>query len=113
MSRWLATGKRKQHPGVAASRPLAPDEVEVTDQEDATLFRPRIFAEADAGVLPRLLGGLQSPNIVASRVVAELISADEPVIHIDVGGTPQSRVVRMTVKFEQLPCVLSGYWHRT
>ena len=27
MSRWLDTCKRKQHPGVAASSPLAPDEV--------------------------------------------------------------------------------------
>jgi len=75
------------------------------------ILRLRVTAEADAGVLARLLGSFQNLNVIPLRVSAELSSTDVLFIQIDISGLPESRVTTIAAKLGQLPAIINAYWH--
>jgi hypothetical protein len=85
----------------------------MTDEDhcDTTLCL-RVVAEADPGVLSRVLGQFQNLNIVPLRVLAELSTSAVLHVRIDVFGLPEARLTLIAAKVGQLPAVMNAYWHR-
>jgi hypothetical protein len=76
------------------------------------VFHLRVAAEADPGVLARVLERFQNLNFVPRKVLAEW--GVNGVLHIDVliAGLPEHTVDLITAKLGQVPSILSAYWHR-
>ena len=71
----------------------------------------RVVAEADPGVLARVIERFQNQNIVPRRVVAEVRSSDLLHIQVEVVGAPGPLLSLIANKLRELPCVLNSYWH--
>jgi hypothetical protein len=76
-----------------------------------SLFRLKVFAEANSGALMRTLERFQNIGVMPRRVVAELTSGDMLCIQVDVAGIDESRLSLIANKLAQTPCVMRSYWH--
>lgn len=79
--------------------------------ESLSLLRLRVVAEADAGVLMRVLERFQNLGILPRRVIAEFTTTDALNIQLDVSGLEESRLSLIAAKLGELPCVTQAYWH--
>jgi hypothetical protein len=79
--------------------------------ETTRLLRLRVSAEADAGLLARLIGHFQNLNIVPHRIVAEFATTDMMHIHIDVSGMTERRLTLLAAKVHQWVPVTNAHWH--
>lgn len=79
--------------------------------ESFSLLRLRVVAEADSGVLMRVLERFQNLGVLPRRVVAEFTTSDALSIQLDVTGLEESRLSLIAAKLGELPCVTSSYWH--
>ena len=79
--------------------------------ETTKLFRLRVCAEADPGVVGHLLSCLTNINIVPHRVVAEFATTGLMHIHIDVSGLSESRASLIAAKIGQFVPVINSHWH--
>jgi hypothetical protein len=70
----------------------------------------RVVAEADPGVLARVIDRFQNQSIVPRRVVAEVGSTGSLYIQVEVVGMPESLLTLITNKLRELPCVLNSDW---
>ncbi len=81
--------------------------------ESLSLLRLRVVAEADAGVLMRVLERFQNLGVLPRRVIAEFTTTDALNIQLDVAGLEESRLSLIAAKLGELPCVTQAYWHYT
>jgi hypothetical protein len=79
--------------------------------ERFSLLRLRVVAEADAGVLMRVLERFQNLGVLPRRVIAEFTSSDLLSIQLDVAGLEESRLTLIAAKLGEMPCVSQAYWH--
>ena len=79
--------------------------------ESYSLLRLRVVAEADAGVLMRVLERFQNLGVLPRRVIAEFTSADSVSIQLDVAGMEESRLTCIAAKLGEMPFVTRAYWH--
>lgn len=75
------------------------------------LLRLRVTAEADPGVLARVLERFQNLNVLPRRVAAEFGIADVLHIEVDICGIAEDRLSLIAAKLGQYPNVLGAYWH--
>jgi hypothetical protein len=85
---------------------------EESSAESLQVLCLRVTAEADPGALPRVLANFQHLNVLPRRVIAEMGSEKLLHVRIDVAGVTEARLSVMAAKLEQIPTVLSAYWHR-
>jgi hypothetical protein len=71
-----------------------------------------VVAQAEPGVLTRVLFFLQNINVVPRRVVAECDSRGQLYVGLDVFGLPEQRATLIIAKVRQLPDVLDAHWYR-
>jgi hypothetical protein len=85
----------------------------MSDQETETtkLVRLRVSAEADPGLVARLLGYFQNLNITPHRIVAEFATTDMMHIHIDLSGMSERRLTLLAAKVHQWVPVSNAHWH--
>jgi len=81
--------------------------------ESLSLLRLRVVAEADAGVLMRVLERFQNLGVLPRRVIAEFTTTDALNIQLDVAGLEEARLSLIAAKVGELPCVTQAYWHYT
>jgi hypothetical protein len=79
--------------------------------ETYSLLRLRVVAEADAGVLMRVLERFQNLGVLPRRVIAEFTSTDSVSIQLDVAGMEESRLSIIAAKVGEMPFVTRAYWH--
>jgi hypothetical protein len=79
--------------------------------ESFSLLRLRVVAEADAGVLMRVLERFQNLGVLPRRVIAEFTTTDSVSIQLDVTGLEESRLSLIAAKLSELPSVTQAYWH--
>jgi (p)ppGpp synthase/HD superfamily hydrolase len=79
--------------------------------ESCSLLRLRVVAEADAGVLMRVLERFQNLGVLPRRVIAEFTTTDSVSIQLDVSGMEESRLTTIAAKLGELPSVTRAYWH--
>ena len=79
--------------------------------ESYSLLRLRVVAEADAGVLMRVLERFQNLGVLPRRVIAEFTTTDSVSIQLDVAGMEESRLTTIAAKLGEMPCVTRAYWH--
>jgi hypothetical protein len=79
--------------------------------ETMKLVRLRVSAEADPGVVGRLLSYFTNVNIVPHRVVAEFATTGLMHVHVDISGVPESRLSVITAKIAQHVPVINAFWH--
>jgi hypothetical protein len=79
--------------------------------ESFSLLRLRVVAEADAGVLMRVLERFQNLGVLPRRVIAEFTTTEALSIQLDVAGLEESRLSLIAAKLGELPCVTTAYWH--
>jgi hypothetical protein len=79
--------------------------------ESYSLLRLRVVAEADAGVLMRVLERFQNLGVLPRRVIAEFTSSDSVSIQLDVAGMEESRLSIIAAKVGEMPFVTRAYWH--
>jgi hypothetical protein len=79
--------------------------------ESYSLLRLRVVAEADAGVLMRVLERFQNLGVLPRRVIAEFTTTDSVSIQLDVSGMEESRLTNIAAKLGELPFVTRAYWH--
>ncbi len=87
----------------------------MTNEEEcelATTLCLRVVAEADPGVLSRVLGQFQNLNVVPLRVLSEFSTSDVLHLRIDVFGLPETRLSLIAAKISGFPAVTNAYWHR-
>jgi hypothetical protein len=79
--------------------------------ESYSLLRLRVVAEADAGVLMRVLERFQNLGVLPRRVIAEFTTTDSVSIQLDVAGMEESRLTTIAAKLGEMPFVTRAYWH--
>ena len=79
--------------------------------ESYSLLRLRVVAEADAGVLMRVLERFQNLGVLPRRVIAEFTTTDSVSIQLDVAGMEESRLTIIAAKLGEMPFVTRAYWH--
>lgn len=79
--------------------------------ESYSLLRLRVVAEADSGVLMRVLERFQNLGVLPRRVIAEFTSTDSVSIQLDVTGMEESRLTIIAAKLGEMPFVTRAYWH--
>jgi hypothetical protein len=79
--------------------------------ESYSLLRLRVVAEADAGVLMRVLERFQNLGVLPRRVIAEFTTTDSVSIQLDVAGIEESRLTTIAAKLGEMPFVTRAYWH--
>ncbi len=79
--------------------------------ESYSLLRLRVVAEADAGVLMRVLERFHNLGVLPRRVIAEFTTTEALSIQLDVAGLEESRLTLIAAKLGELPCVTQAYWH--
>ncbi len=75
------------------------------------LLRLRVSAEADPGLLARLLGCFQNLNVVPHRIVAEFATTELMHIHLDVAGLSERRLTLIAARVRQWVPVTGAHWH--
>jgi hypothetical protein len=79
---------------------------------DWSLYRLRVAADADPGVLARVLERFQNLNIVPRKVVAELATTGMLYVQIDVAGLSEATITLIASKLNQVPCIRDAHWSR-
>ena len=79
--------------------------------ESYSLLRLRVVAEADSGVLMRVLERFQNLGVLPRRVIAEFTTTDSVSIQLDVAGMEESRLSIIAAKVGEMPFVTRAYWH--
>jgi len=79
--------------------------------ESYSLLRLRVVAEADAGVLMRVLERFQNLGVLPRRVIAEFTTTESVSIQLDVAGMEESRLTIIAAKLGEMPFVTRAYWH--
>jgi hypothetical protein len=77
-----------------------------------SLFRLRVVADADPGVIARVIERFQHLNVVPRRVIAEFGINETVHIQVDVCGMPEEQVSIVAAKLSQATSIVSAYWHR-
>ena len=72
----------------------------------------RVAAEADPGVVARVLERFQNLNLIPRRVVADWGSNDQLHVQVDIAGLSEERLTIIAAKIGQVPSILYAYWHR-
>lgn len=76
------------------------------------LLRLRVVAEADPGVIARVLERFQNINVLPRRVVAEHGTNGSLHIQVDLAGLPEQMLTLIALKISQVPTVSHVHWHR-
>jgi hypothetical protein len=76
-----------------------------------TLMQVRIRAEAETGVLARILGQFQNCGTLPRRVVAEFASNELVHIQIDIAGLSKERMALIVAKLNELTSIFEARWH--
>ncbi len=76
-----------------------------------SVLRLRVRAEADPGVLARVLERFQNINILPRRVIAEYGTGEVFHIEVDVVDVSEHTLSIIAAKVGQAPNVLDCYWH--
>ncbi len=79
--------------------------------ETSKLIRLRVSAEADPGVVARILSHFQNLNVIPHRIAAEFATTGLLHIQIDVSGLSETRLSHIAAKVRQYVPVLNAYWH--
>jgi hypothetical protein len=79
---------------------------------EVSLWRLRVVADADPGIIARVLERFQNLNVLPRQVVAELLSNDKLHIQVDVCGLPDEQLRLIAEKIRQCLSVINAYWHR-
>lgn len=77
-----------------------------------SLFRLRVTAEADPGVLPRILQYFHNLNVLPRKVLAEIATTGNVHVEVDVTGLSEDTISLIAAKLGQAPFVVNAYWHR-
>jgi hypothetical protein len=72
----------------------------------------RVVADADPGVLARVLERFQNLNVVPRRVTAEFGAPGMIHIQVDIAGVAETTLTLIAAKLGEVPCVLDAYWCR-
>ena len=80
--------------------------------QELSLWRLRVTADADPGVVARVLERFQNLNVLPRRVVAEADTNNRFRIEVDVLGMPEAQMTLVAIKLRQNTNVLNAYWHR-
>jgi hypothetical protein len=80
--------------------------------QELSLWRLRVTADADPGVVARVLERFQNLNVLPRRVVAEADTNNRFRIEVDVLGMPEAQMTLVAIKLRQNTSVLNAYWHR-
>jgi hypothetical protein len=80
--------------------------------QELSLWRLRVTADADPGVVARVLERFQNLNVLPRRVVAEADINNRFRIEVDVLGMPEAQMTLVAIKLRQNTSVLNAYWHR-
>ena len=78
-----------------------------------SLLRLRVVADADPGVLARVLERFQNLNVLPRRVVAELGTTGMFHIQVDIASVSEHTLTLIAAKLVQVPAIMNAYWHRT
>jgi len=79
---------------------------------DWQLLRLRVAAEADPGVLARVIERFTNVNFVPRKVVAEWATTGLLHVEVSVAGMPEATLDLITAKLGQVPSILNAYWCR-
>jgi hypothetical protein len=79
--------------------------------EEFSRSRLRVVADADPGVLGRVLERFQNLNVLPRRIHVELGSTDHFHIEVDVFGIGEAQRRAIAAKVSQAVCVINAYWH--
>ena len=77
-----------------------------------SLLRLRVVAEADPGVLARVLERFQNLNVLPRRVIAEWGTTGMVHIEVDLVGPSEDMLTLVAAKLGQVPTIVNAYWHR-
>jgi hypothetical protein len=77
-----------------------------------SLWRLRVTADADPGVVARVVERFQNLNVLPRRVIAEADINNRFSIEVDVLGMPVAQMTLVAAKLRQNTSVLNVYWHR-
>jgi len=80
---------------------------------EVSLLRLRVVADADPGVIARVIERFQNLNIVPRRFTAEFASNGVLHIAVDVFGLPGEQLTLILGKIREAPCIVNAYWHPT
>jgi hypothetical protein len=80
--------------------------------QESSLLRLRVVADADPGVLARILERFQNLNMLPRRVIAELGPTGTCHIQVDLTGLSENTLTAISAKLGQVPSIRSAYWHR-
>ena len=80
--------------------------------DELSLLRLRVIADADPGVLARVLERFQNLNVLPRRVMAELCTTESFHVQVDIVGVAESTLTLIAAKLREMPCVQNAYWHR-
>jgi len=80
--------------------------------QESSLLRLRVVADADPGVLARVLERFQNLNVLPRRVVAELGTTGTFHIQVDIASLSENTLTLIAAKLGQVPAITNAYWHR-
>jgi hypothetical protein len=78
-----------------------------------SLYRLRVVADPDPGVLARVLERFQNLNVLPQRVWAKLDTTGVFYIRVDIADLSEDTIALVVAKLGQVPSILSADWHRT
>jgi hypothetical protein len=76
------------------------------------LFHLRVAAEADPGVLARIIEPFQNRNVTPRKVLAEWATTGLLHVEVQVAGMAEETINLIAAKLGQHPCILNAYWSR-
>jgi len=76
-----------------------------------SVLRLKVVAEADSGALMRVLERFQNLGVLPRRVIAEFTTTDCMSIQVDISGLEENRMTLIAAKVGQIPSVSQSYWH--
>jgi hypothetical protein len=82
------------------------------DSLTVSLFRLRVVADADPGVVARVIERFQNINVLPRRVIVEFGINETIHIEVDVCGIPEEQLKTMAAKIGQATTIVSAYWQR-
>jgi hypothetical protein len=80
--------------------------------QSLSLCRLRVTADADPGVVARVVERFQNLNVLPRRVLAESDINNRFSIEVDVLGMPTAQMMLVAAKLRQNASVLNVHWHR-
>jgi hypothetical protein len=81
------------------------------ESEERTVLRLRVVADADPGMLARVLERFQNLNALPRKVTTELSINDVFHVEIDVSGIPEHMMNILARKIAESPCIHSARWY--